>query len=342
LLLVFAVTLIFLFKHSSKAEAGASHNVVGWLWCGSEDADMSSVDGLANGNETGVGWISMNSSNCDSNNDGRSDGIGSCPPAGTVMVNYGVNVPGASGDLNGYGWSENVGWISFNVGELGGCPPGNGACSARRSGNNIEGWARVMSIAQSGSAGGWEGWIKLNGVTIDGSGNIIGYAWSAENANDPLVANNYANGFGAIKFVANIRGTEQFLVCPDTATVFVGSPINLKARYWNNYLGIADCSSPGSSDVTASSSWSSSNSGVASVDNAGNKGRVLGVSLGTANIGASYNSLNAQSVVTVASVPCIQNCNVTSGDYCAGDNYKNKCGQDCTGIKDCGWKEVRP
>ena len=72
----------------------------------------------------------------------------------------------ASGVWSGYAWSDNVGWISFNPKDWGACPP-VGSCSAYSSyPNTLSGhaWARVLSVVGSGNAGGFDGWIALNGT----------------------------------------------------------------------------------------------------------------------------------------------------------------------------------
>ena len=143
------------------ARAASTDNVAGWLWGGSDDGA---------GNSSGLGWISMNNTNT----------------AGAFA--YGVDIPSSDGNLSGYAWSENLGWISFNVADLAGCP--SGICAAYRSGSSIQGWARFLSISQSGAnSGGWLGWIKLAGtaqngatygVTLAGDGTLSGFAWSDE------------------------------------------------------------------------------------------------------------------------------------------------------------------
>lgn len=159
LLLFFAVFIVF---GILKVRAGTSENMMGWLWGGSDDGAGSS---------TGIGWISMNNIN----------------PGAGGGVSYGVNIPGGDGDVSGYAWSENIGWVSFNQGDLAGCPDGN--CYARRSGNNLIGWVHILSIRDAGvNSGGWFGWVKLSGmaqngslygVKVDGS-NLAGHAWSDE------------------------------------------------------------------------------------------------------------------------------------------------------------------
>jgi len=99
-----------------------------WLWGGSDNGF---------GNNTGVGWISMKNTNA-----GAGGSIG-----------YEVNIPSAGGNLSGYAWSENIGWISFEPADLVGCP--SGTCTARRVGNDLKGWARIMSIAQAIGGGSY-------------------------------------------------------------------------------------------------------------------------------------------------------------------------------------------
>ncbi|HRZ33959.1 MAG TPA: hypothetical protein P5548_03625 [Candidatus Moranbacteria bacterium] len=162
--------MIFAVASILKVNAGTSENGSGWLWGGSDDGA---------GNKTGVGWISANNIN---------SGAGG-------SVSYGLNIPTSSsgGDLSGYAWSENLGYIAFDNsgGYLSGCPDGN-CVSKRVADNTLQGWARIVSIADAykvGNSGGWLGWIKLNGTAQNGSkygvlvasdGKLSGYAWSDE------------------------------------------------------------------------------------------------------------------------------------------------------------------
>jgi VCBS repeat-containing protein len=142
------------------AQAGSGDNTTGWLWGGSDDGA---------GNASGLGWISMNNTN----------------PGADGSVSYGVTIPTGGGNVTGYAWSENLGWINFDpVGPY----PASPNYSAKRVGDNLEGWARIVYIKEAlaqGNSGGWEGWIKLKGsnygVSIDPStGALSGYAWSDE------------------------------------------------------------------------------------------------------------------------------------------------------------------
>jgi len=158
---VFTLALfVLVFAAASAVKVQAAGNVTGWLWGG----------GAGNPGNTNVGWISMSSVN----------------PGAGGSVDYGVNIPLTNGLVTGYAWSENIGWVSFNAGDLSGCP--SGTCNASRDGNYLKGWAKIMSIPQAGAnAGGWAGWISLSGANygveiskMDGTGSNPTYAWSNE------------------------------------------------------------------------------------------------------------------------------------------------------------------
>jgi hypothetical protein len=151
--------LIFSFFVFGKAEAGSEHNVSGWAW--SEN----------------VGWISFNSTNCDHNNDGLSDGtIADCPSAGTPMADYGVNINPSSGVFSGYAWSENIGWITFNTGELTGCPIAPCQAKLEFSTKKVSGWAKVLS--HDGIS--WPTWIRLRGQTTETPPTDYGVWWNPD------------------------------------------------------------------------------------------------------------------------------------------------------------------
>lgn len=186
-----------------KASADATHNYKGWLWGGSNDG--TPAPGPIS---TGLGWISMNNLDCDSDDDGLVDNL-SCGVAGTPIAKYGVNIPAIDGVLSGYAWSSSLGWIDFapaaDMVRYPGCgfpPVAPAQCfPAKRTGNNLEGWARFSGIESElakGNSGGWEGWISLKGTAVDGytygveiskmDGKLTGevgdagptYAWSNE------------------------------------------------------------------------------------------------------------------------------------------------------------------
>lgn len=98
-------------------------------------------------------------------------------------ANYGVYVENGTGMFSGYAWTSNLGWLSFNVGELVGCP--TAPCEAKLNADNtVSGWARFL--AGNPPEGGWDGWVRLSasptyGVTYDPStGNFLGWAWGSQ------------------------------------------------------------------------------------------------------------------------------------------------------------------
>jgi hypothetical protein len=158
------------FSRLETAKAGSEHNLSGWAW------------------SEAIGWISFNSKNCDANGDGRSDGspVG-CPPTGTSIANYGVNVA-SNGDMSGYAWSESIGWISFNAGDVSGCPSAPCAPTLNRTTGEVSGWARACAGTVNGDCtgasrtDGWDGWIHLRGanygVSVSGC-DWDGWAWGS-------------------------------------------------------------------------------------------------------------------------------------------------------------------
>lgn len=140
-------------------------------------------------------------------------------------------------------------------------------------------------------------------------------------------------------------------VCPTSATVGdKGGTASLKA--WHTTTGVTfnGCAAPNGTDRTSSANWSSSNSGIASVDNGSSKGRVTGVTPGgPVTIQATYSSLSDSSAITVI---CTK---VTCSNYtdeaqlvCTTDQFhpSDSCGGtlNCPGARTCdyNWKEVAP
>lgn len=175
--LLFIVVLILLLNFSTQeTKAGAAHNVTGWAW-----------------SET-IGWISFNNRNCDADNDGLSNGspVG-CPSAGQPIANYGVNLD-ASGNISGYAWSENIGWISFQPADVLGCPTIPCSPQLNLANGEVSGWARACAGTVNGNCtgatrtDGWDGWIHLRGTAQDSSiyGVTVsgptwnGWAWGSD------------------------------------------------------------------------------------------------------------------------------------------------------------------
>lgn len=149
---------VFALACAIKIKASSSENMTGWLWGGADDGA---------GNSIGLGWISTNNI------------------TGGGTTGYGLNIPAVNGLVTGYAWSENVGWIDFAPT---GPYPAAPNYSVTRNGNNLEGWARIVSIRDAAAidnSGGWQGWVKMNGsnyqVSINPTtGSLNGNAWSDE------------------------------------------------------------------------------------------------------------------------------------------------------------------
>lgn len=173
------------FKNSHNIVlAGVGENVTGFAW--SEN----------------IGWISFNSSDCDTDDNGYIDSAQNCggDNSTTPTYNYGVNVKyQTTNDFSGYAWSSNIGWISFQEGSA---PPDNYAFSANcdiptscdditdnctacynSTDGYVYGWAKILSL-------GNDGWIKMRDDNIsvwNGSGvnvsfttnDFSGWAWNS-------------------------------------------------------------------------------------------------------------------------------------------------------------------
>ena len=117
---------------------GFSAELQGFAWAG--------VQRNMDGSPQGAGWISFN---CD--NPGLA--ANECASGGS----YGESVD-ENGNLIGYAWSENIGWVQF--GGLSGMPH-SGMNARMTSEGELRGWARALA-GQQQSNDGWDGWISLS------------------------------------------------------------------------------------------------------------------------------------------------------------------------------------
>jgi len=141
---------------------------------------------VIDGNETGVGYISMSSST-----DGSS-------------VPYEVTVD-ENGDLGGYAWSDGIGWISFVDDDIS-CSLDTDIpdCAPAKVVNNskVTGYARIVGIKNAsgiGNSGGWKGYMRFMDAAIDPSTGEFAddaYAWNGETL--PSSLSNDADGLGWI------------------------------------------------------------------------------------------------------------------------------------------------
>ncbi len=100
------------------------------------------------------------------------------------LGSYGVDFSTTTGALSGYAWADNVGWVSFN--ETTGCPDGSADCrpvadlTTTDNTVSIVGWGKVL-------AEGWnsDGWIRFSGADHavlynKELGQFSGNAWGDE------------------------------------------------------------------------------------------------------------------------------------------------------------------
>jgi hypothetical protein len=90
---------------------------------------------------------------------------------------YGVNIDPGTGIFSGYAWADNVGWISFNVADLSGCP--SAPCEAKVADIGSQTYPKEVS--------GWaktlssNSWMRLRGpsygVQLESNGDFSGYSW---------------------------------------------------------------------------------------------------------------------------------------------------------------------
>lgn len=124
---------------------------------------------------TDLPGASAQSSDYDLNGYAWSDTIGWISWRGT---GYGISID-ADGVMSGQGWSDNVGWVSADASDLSGCP--SAPCQAYIDEDGVtRGWMRALSGGASQS-GGWDGFISLSGTeygpTRQSDGSFSGYAW---------------------------------------------------------------------------------------------------------------------------------------------------------------------
>lgn len=159
-----------------KSGGGTASPLCGFAWGATDENPISKM---------GVGWVSFNSQDCDTDGDRIfDDGVAGCPTSGTA-VPYSVSVKPNGKDLDGFAWSSNLGWIQF--GGLSGFPNGGGTQPVNaniQNNNEVRGWARA--IAGKDRNDGWDGWISLRGgdayeVNFDSvTKKFSGFSWGGE------------------------------------------------------------------------------------------------------------------------------------------------------------------
>lgn len=357
------IAAVFAVVSVAKIKAGTGETGRGFLLGGGTEGDgVQPWDGT----NTNVGWISLNSANCDVNGNG-SIGVGDtgrsadCPPFGTTVANYGVNIPTKTDcditasdpacQLSGYAWSPNLGWISFNAADLAGCP--TGTCSAQRSVDTLVGWARIVGIKTelaAGNSGGWEGWISLNApgraITVNGN-NLQGYAWSEELGWIDFSRASIGPVSNTLKICLNSCDASGILI-GNALGMAVGETKNLKACYGSS----GDCNDE---DVTVSvTQWNANDTPNDAVSlSVGPSDVALSAdAAGSENVSATYTTATAgftanvmPAVVFIDCYSCSNgNCSsYSTADTCAGTGgytLESDCIANCK--KPDGWIEVAP
>lgn len=185
---------------------------------------------------------------------------------------YSVVVGSDASTLTGYGWSDNIGWVSFNASQLSGCP--SGTCNARIVGGALRGWARACAGTVAGTCtgasrtDGWDGWISLSGTgygpslpALQTSGLFTGYAWGSDVV-------------GWIDFSGVSVGAQ---VSPTTALTITANPTRVRTGgtttlTWN-VTGMSFCGISGSDGsepalTTAANATTGSHNATATVNQA--------------------------------------------------------------------------
>jgi hypothetical protein len=369
--------IFFTLGTAFKVRAGVSQSARGWLWGGSEDSQMGGKIGGLNCTQ------STDSQKCIDDNETMVDIIAmNGADSRTLSLNdFGVNIPNA-GSLTGYAYSNKVGWIDFGLNNCvqtslyGACsaPPGkycavscvpdagtNCGAGVVRNGNNLQGCARIVGIAQEtvrDNSGGWQGWIRMENVQINpAEGTLSGYGWNGENNDNPAVVSNRANGLGFFDFKDVTVNT--LTICENSCnsgiilsnkTISMGTSStknNIKACFSQK----TDCSSSNPlEDITkqiwdtSPNGWSinSSPSGILtqSILGGNNYSIASGLSGGTATVTAKYGENTASFNVQVAGV-CSDSCDANKANVCR-KQFCQKCdGSMVEGTKDCtSWREI--
>lgn len=97
-----------IFFFGANSVFAATYEITGWGWAADNNESQSFCDtdpitGLPNCIPGGIGWISFSN---------KSD---------FTAIPYGVFINGTTGEISGYAWSSNIGWITFNASDLQKC-----------------------------------------------------------------------------------------------------------------------------------------------------------------------------------------------------------------------------
>src|SRR6185369_15138524 len=189
------------------------------------------------------------------------------------------------------------------------------------------------------ASAGWTGW-KAAGGSSEGAVPEATTTYPMECWNSSGVSS------GVKSTTVTVTASPTLTICPTAgATINVGNTSSLTA--WYNASGPTNCASTGTStDVTASSVWSSRNSGVASFTG---PGTVKGNSASSTNVYATWSGVTSPDVPITVLASCVTGCTgAQSINICVGQTYSatNSCGQaeTCNGTRSCNfnWQEIAP
>lgn len=105
-------------------------------------------------------------------------------------------------------------------------------------------------------------------------------------------------GSATLSVSDNVTTSNELKIAPASATVNVGSSVNLTATYYTYTYTNGTLTNTATQNVTSSAAWSSSSTARATVS----AGKVSGVSAGSATITATYSGKSATASVTVRDV----------------------------------------
>ena len=210
-------------------------DVWGWAWANFPTAS-----------ETGNGWISFNSSNCDSDGNGITDNVNypQCP-VGLSITSYGVKIDSGTGNLSGYAWVGGgqdaagnslpvIGWIKFDAPlkldsesyptcPVTTCPDGspNYSANLNLTTKKVTGWARACAGTVNGDCisatrtDGWDGWILLGPIVKSGADLGVNYVATSSGE-----LHNWAWGSDVVGWIS-FWGSNSTIPSPSNAyTVF--------------------------------------------------------------------------------------------------------------------------
>lgn len=193
------------------------------------------------------------------------------------------------------------------------------------------------------------------GYVASGTGQTATKSWSTPGTYTIQASAQDSKGAGSNFTAKTITITNPVAaalnICPTSATINEGGSTQLAAWYTGTGVTFNGCAAPNGTNRANVASWSSSNSGVASVNATG---RVSGVTPGTASIGATYSGVSdaTPTSVTVLCTPkdsCSSQSSKDKADLvCTTDTFQisDGCGNNivCNGARTCdyNWKEVAP